>query len=454
MSKYKAVCIDLDQTIANTEDFLFSSKNPDNYKNTAEWQLYLFLQPHLKVVTWENFIATYQLSKTQVKEILKGKAASHSRYLYIQKLLENLNFRFRPDLVYDATNIYWNHVISNMSLFPGVLETLKAIKEEEIKIAVVTDLTADIQILKMRVLDINEYVDYLITSEEADADKPDVKVGHLITKKLGVPIEEMIMIGNNPKTDIQLAHNIRMDSILFDFYSKYGEDERNNPTFYTTNFKDILTFMEIKEKSYTEEKLVVFDMIGTLTTEPHLISKVFMTALPGFDRDTVKKYYEAYKIDSISRETFWESIGIKEFEELEKKFLDSVFLREGIIKFLTEMKEHYKLAILSNTPKEWGHYLSEKFGFKEIFDEIVFSGDYKVAKPNHLLYKILDDKFPEISSSNVFFVDDELEDLRSGKDYLMKTIWLQSEQTSTDFVPDYVIQDITEVKDIVSKEGA
>ena len=45
-------------------------------------------------------------------------------------------------------------------------------------------------------------------------------------------------------------------------------------------------------------------MIGTLTTEPHLISKVFMTALPGFDRDTVKKYYEEYKIDNISRETF------------------------------------------------------------------------------------------------------------------------------------------------------
>ena len=109
--------------------------------------------------------------------------------------------------------------------------------------------------------------------------------------------------------------------------------------------------MEIKEKNYSEEKLVVFDMIGTLTTEPHLISKVFMTALPGFDRDTVKKYYEEYKIDNISRETFWENVGIKEFEELERKFLDSVLLRERITTLLKEMKKHYRLAILSNILK-------------------------------------------------------------------------------------------------------
>jgi len=93
--------------------------------------------------------------------------------------------------------------------------------------------------------------------------------------------------------------------------------------------------------------------------------------------------------------------------------------------------------------------LSEKFNFKEFFDEIVFSGDYKVKKPDHQIYKILVDKFPEISPSNVFFVDDDLEKLKSAKDYLMKTIWLQSNEISTDFVPDFVIQDITEVKDIV-----
>lgn len=207
--------------------------------------------------------------------------------------------------------------------------------------------------------------------------------------------------------------------------------------------------MEIKEKNYSEEKLVVFDMIGTLTTEPHLISQVFLSAIPGLERDVVKKYYEEYKVDNISRETFWENVGIKEFEELERKFLDSIFLRERITTLLKEMKKHYRLAILSNIPKEWGHFLSEKFNFKEFFDEIVFSGDYKVKKPDHQIYKILVDKFPEISPSNVFFVDDDLEKLKSAKDYLMKTIWLQSNEISTDFVPDFVIQDITEVKDIV-----
>ncbi|MGI5897753.1 MAG: HAD family hydrolase [Candidatus Dojkabacteria bacterium] len=450
MPKYKAICIDLDQTIANTEDYQYSSDNKDKYRDTAEWHLYQYLKPHLKVISWQTFIDVYQLSKNQVKEILKGKAASHSRYLYIQKVLENLNCRFRPDLVYDATNIYWNYILSNMQLFPEVLTTLQAIKREGITIMVVTDLTADIQILKLKKLNINQYIDYLVTSEEADADKPNPQVGTLISKKLGINREDILMIGNNPKTDIQLAHNIKMDSVLFDFYSKYPPAERNNPTFYTTNFKDILIFMDIKERTYTDQKLVVFDMIGTLTTDPRLISHVFLSTFPNMDRDLVKKHYKEYKVNNIDRETFWKNIGITDFEEAEKKFLNKIELRNGIIELLIQMKQKHKLAILSNISKEWGAFLSNKYGFKNIFDEIVFSGDYHVKKPDYQIYKILVDKFPEISPENVFFVDDDLEDLKSGKDFLMKTIWIKSDQVSTNYIPDYVIDHISEVNNIVT----
>ncbi len=451
MSKYKAVCIDLDQTIANTEDYLYSSRNAENYEKTAEWHLYKHLKPYLKVVTWEHFLNTYKLAKEQVKELLPGKAASHSRYLYIQKLFENLNFRFRPDLVYDSTNLYWNHVTNNMELFPGALSTLETIKRQGLKIAVVTDLTADIQVLKLKKLGINQYVDYLVTSEEADADKPNPKVGDLMIKKVGVSKEEIIMIGNNPKTDIQLAHNIGVDSILFDFYSRYSGEERNSPTYYTNNISDILNLMNIKTQEYTDEKLVVFDMIGTLTTNPHLISDVFRSVIPNIERDLIKKHYEEYKVDNIRRETFWKNIGIENFEGLERKFLDSILLREGVLELLQKMEEKHLLAILSNIPKEWGHYIEEKYNLKNYFNEIVFSGDYKVKKPNHEIYKILVDKFPSIAPENVYFIDDDLGDLKSGKDYLMKTVWLKSDQVSDRYVPDYIIEDISDIEDIINQ---
>lgn len=449
MSKYKAICIDLDQTIANTEDFLYSSDNAENYKKTAEWHLYQYLKPELKTVSWENFLATYKLSKEQVKKLLKGKAASHSRYLYIQKLFENLNFRFRPDLVYDSTNVYWEHVTSNMGLFPEALSTLKTIKKQGLKIAVVTDLTADIQILKLKELGINEYIDYLVTSEEADADKPNSKVGELMIKKIGVSKEEIVMIGNNPKTDIQLAHNIGVDSVLFDFYSKYSGEKRNNPTFYTNNFGDILRFLEIQEQEYSDDKLVVFDMIGTLTTNPHLISEVFHSVFPEIDKTLVKKHYEEYKVDNINRETFWRNIGIKDFEDKEKKFLESITLRDDVFKTLKRMKSLFCLGILSNIPKEWGHYISNKFHFKDLFDEIVFSGDYKVKKPDPGIYKIFISKFPKISPENIYFADDDLEKLQSGKDFLMRTIWLKSDQVSYDYVPDYIVEKVSEIEDII-----
>ncbi len=451
MKEIKGVCLDLDQTLVNSEDFMFSPENPKKYMHTAEWELYNFLRSFLKVVDWESFIAIYLKSKEDVKSLLKGKPASHSRYLYIQKSFEHLNMKFKPDLVYDATNVYWNYILSKMELFPDVEDVLKALKREHIQIGIITDLTADIQFMKLKNLGIDRYIDYLVTSEEVDADKPDTKMQELLLKKMGLGKDEVIIIGNNPKTDIQLANDSGVESVLFDFNKKYDVEERNNPTYYTNHFRDILVFLGIEKREFSDDKLIVFDMIGTLTTNPHLISQIFYLTFPSIDTKLVKKYYEDYKIDKISKEEFWRGVGFEKFSDQESRFLMNISLKEGVVDMLRVLKNHYRLAILSNIPKEWGHFIQKQYHFDDIFDEIVFSGDYKTKKPDHKIYQIMVNKFSDIAPENVYFVDDDLDDLKVGKGYLMNTIWLESDQLSREYIPDYVIKDIFEIINIVKK---
>lgn len=448
----KGICFDLDQTLCNSEDYLYSSKrNLKDFTNTAEWQVYRFLKPYLKIVPWEKFIDTYSLSKKEVKKLIPDSAASHSRYLYLQRTLENLDMRFNPDLVYRANTIYWDYVIDNMKLFPSVLEVLRTLKEHHFKICIVTDLTADIQNRKLQKLNIERYIDYMVTSEEAGKDKPNTKELTLVLKKMDLKKEEVIMIGNNPKTDIQLAKNSGIGSILFDFGKVHKKEDRNTPDFYITKFSNILKILKVEEKKYSKEKLVVFDMVGTLTTQPHLISVILGNILVNRDVKDIKKEYELYKVNKISNDEFWKRIGVKNSKEVEERFFNKIRLREGAKKVLKDLRKEYRLAILSNIPKEWGAFLSKKFRFDKYFDEIVFSGDYGIKKPHPEIYKLLLNRFPKINPSNIYFVDDDLGDLESGKNLLMQTIWIRSDQNNETFIPDYDVYRLSDIRKILDK---
>ncbi len=454
--KIKGVCFDLDQTICNSEDYMYVfSSDKNNFKNTAEWQVYQFLKPHLKIVDWKQFIEIYSQARKETASLIPNTASSHSRYLYIQKTLEKLNMRFKPNLIYQATNIYWNYIIKNMTLYPNVKNVLEKIKENNLLISIVTDLTADIQNKKLLKLQIEGYIDFLITSEEAGVDKPNKKVMELTLKKMNLNPNETIFVGNNPKTDIQVAHNIKSESILFDFNKKYIEKKtQNSPTFYTNNFNEILSFLNIKEKKYSNKKLLIFDMIGVLTNESFLIKSMFQKLNPNIDIDKVQKHYDDYKINKINNKEFWENIGFKNnFVDFEKKLINEIKFRKNTIKVLKELKEKNELALLSNIPKEWGEMILKKYNLEKYFTEIIFSGNVGMKKPDIGIYKLLLKKFSNIKPSNIYFIDDQLKNLSVGKKMLMQSIFFKNkDEKNINYIPDYVINNLGDIKNIILKK--
>jgi HAD superfamily hydrolase (TIGR01509 family) len=453
-NKYDGAIFDLDQTLANTEDFILSSPDDiDEPKKYAEWHVFSYLKPKLKIINWPEFLQEYFKARSQIKEDLTHTAASHNRYLYIQRTLENIGLQFSPDLVYKATQVYWDHVINNMSLFPFVEIVLKRVKLNNMITGVVSDLTADIQIKKLEALGIAQYIDYLVTSEEALADKPDPRPIKLLLEKMELNNSEVVLIGNNPKTDIQGARNSGIDSVLFDYYDKYPNFIGNR----INKFSDLLNMFNIENKSYSSDKLFVSDLFGTLTTEPRLRSVSLNNVLKSFGlklEDTkVKKLYEDYKVSKISDNEFWRALGITESQipKAEKLLLEQIEIRPDVKSTLKAIKKNYRTAILSNVPSRWGQLVVEKLNLDEFFEEIVFSGDYKTKKPDPKLYNVLLNKFHELNPSNIYYIDNEIGDLKAAKDLMLNTIWLEikGEKQESGYIPDEVIADFKDVLNVL-----
>ena len=153
-------------------------------------------------------------AKKYVKNLLGNTAASHNRLLYMQNICEQLGVN---PVVYARTlyDIYWNTFLSEMKLFDYVLPLFEDLKRNEIHIGILTDLTAYIQYRKIERLDIGDYINYLVTSEEVGEEKPSAKMFDCLMKKSGCGPDNIIMIGDDEKRDIIGAVNCDIHAIKY-----------------------------------------------------------------------------------------------------------------------------------------------------------------------------------------------------------------------------------------------
>ena len=78
---------------------------------------------------------------------------------------------------------------------------------------IITDLTTQIQFRKIVHLELDEYIDYIVTSEETGYDKPHPAPYKLALKKLNFNKNEIIwMFGDDPIKDIKEAEILLMQS--------------------------------------------------------------------------------------------------------------------------------------------------------------------------------------------------------------------------------------------------
>lgn len=133
-------------------------------------------------------------------------AASHSRHLYFKWMVEEARGACRPALSLEATEAYWSGALEQMAPSPGCLELLETLRGAGLELAILTDLTVDIQLRKLEALGLADYFPRVMTSEESGRDKPDPAGFRRLLEQLAMGPGEVVMVGDNAVNDVQGAH--------------------------------------------------------------------------------------------------------------------------------------------------------------------------------------------------------------------------------------------------------
>ena len=195
---YKGILLDIDNTLYQY----------DPLHEIATTALFDYIEKHFNK-SRQKISDAFNTAKCHVKQNTPETAASHNRLLYVQNLCEILEIE---SLVHslDLYNVYWDTFLESLTLSLGAQTFFS--KYGHLPICLVTDLTAHIQHRKVAKLELTRWANFMVTSEEAGCEKPHPYMFQLALNKLNLNANEVCMIGDSYKKDIEGALRLGIDA--------------------------------------------------------------------------------------------------------------------------------------------------------------------------------------------------------------------------------------------------
>lgn len=241
---YKTIILDLDNTLYNYDycNNIANNKIFEYIKNKYNFEINYINSKYCEI----NKSLKYELNTT---------ASSHNRNIYIKQLCEVLKIPYNE--VFIINKIYWDTFFFYIKPYESVTEFIKFNKKNNIKIGILTDFEIEYQILKLQNLNLLEYIDIIISSEEIGIEKPSKQMFLTILDKLNCNKNDTIMIGDNYEKDIIGAKNINIFSFYFNEKHEYEKYDNyiafNSFTILLNKFEEILN--ELNSFSLFSNKL-------------------------------------------------------------------------------------------------------------------------------------------------------------------------------------------------------
>jgi len=200
----KAILLDLDNTL-----YEYDPCHQHSLKKCHD-----FFNRYVRKMGFRAFETLYLKSRRAVKRHNHATVGSRSRHLYFQLMLESERGKTDIKNSLRLGDIYWKSFLGKMTLRPWVLQFLKDARERGIKIVVVTNLESSLQYKKLARLGITDLIDFVVTSEEAGIEKPDPKIYRIALDKIGLRPEDVVMLGDDQKSDGAGAKNAGIPFLL------------------------------------------------------------------------------------------------------------------------------------------------------------------------------------------------------------------------------------------------
>jgi len=148
--------------------------------------------------------------------------------------------KYSQEDLQEIIRVHWEPFIQYAHARRGVKELLEYLKTHGYKLGVIANIWSGGMNPALERLKLQQYFDTTIASVDVGFQKPDHKIFHLALENLELTPEQTIMVGDNPRTDIQGAHALGIITVRL-----LRGLHRNNPDVVKPDFK-IRNFSSLK----------------------------------------------------------------------------------------------------------------------------------------------------------------------------------------------------------------
>lgn len=202
----KAVIFDLDDTLISEYDYIKSGYKVISKKIKEDYKL-------------EN-------SKEKIYSLMWELFELDSKNVF-NRLLDELKLNYNDEYIKELVKTYREH-IPLIKFFEDVMPCIEKLRQQGIKLGIITDGYAITQKNKLKVLNAYELFDKIIITDELGKEywKPSPKAFEMMKEFFNIEYDEMMYVGDNPKKDfyIKKYHPIKTVRIYRD-NGVYNEEE-------------------------------------------------------------------------------------------------------------------------------------------------------------------------------------------------------------------------------------
>lgn len=175
-----------------------------------------------------------------LKNELGEVSVDRLRILRFEMLFKELGLKGDPELI---NTCYTNRLSFDGSLIPGAAEFCRKVKKMGYIICIVTNGLHTNQISRLKLSGISEYINEIVTSQEAEAAKPYSEIFAYAMEKCGFNDKSRtVMIGDRLVADILGGNNFGVDTIWF---NHMGQKPKKDiiPTAEAKSYEELLKLL-------------------------------------------------------------------------------------------------------------------------------------------------------------------------------------------------------------------
>jgi len=168
------------------------------------------------------------------------------------------------------------------------------------------------------------------------------------------------------------------------------------------------------------------------------------------DTDTLRK---------IRFAGFFDVMGIKKIDpfEFNARYLEHIVLASeaysGVPDYVTQLKSHYQLGIITNGLKEVQRPRLQKVNMINDFATIIVSDEIGVAKPDVAFFEQTYTTLPDNPSKSEILVigDNLMSDILGGQRFAVDTCWIShGKQNDTDVASTHTIENVLQLDHVLT----